>query len=141
MLATMQKLGVVPSFSRPSVSNDNPYSEALFKTLKYTPVYPTRPFDSLEAARQWVQKFARWYNTKHRHSALKYVTPEQRHTGQDVAILRQREKLYEDSKRKNPERWSGKTRDWTHDNIVRLNPVNETDADRKSENKNRKQAA
>lgn len=141
MLATMQKPGVVPSFSRPSVSNDNPYSEALFKTLKYTPVYPTRPFDSLEAARQWVQRFAHWYNTKHRHSALKYVTPEQRHTGQDVAILRQREKLYEDSKRKNPERWSGKTRDWTHDNIVRLNPVNETDADRKSEKENSKQAA
>jgi transposase InsO family protein len=62
MLATMQKLGVVPSFSRPSVSNDNPYSEALFKTLKYTPAYPSKPFESLDEARQWVLHFVDWYN-------------------------------------------------------------------------------
>lgn len=74
-------------------------------------------------SRKWAQYP---YNTKHRHSALKYVTPEQRHTGQDVALLEQREKLYEAAKRNNPERWSGKTRDWTHNNIVKLNPVNET---------------
>ncbi len=141
MLATMQKLGVVPSFSRPSVSNDNPYSEALFKTLKYTPVYPTRPFDNLEKAREWIYKFAQWYNTKHRHSALKYVTPEQRHTGQDVTLLEQRRKLYETAKRKNPKRWSGKTRDWIHNRVVKLNPVNETDSDTRMEKKDEQQAA
>lgn len=125
MLATMQKLGIVPSFSRPSVSNDNPYSEALFKTLKYTPVYPTKPFDRLEDARDWVKTFVQWYNTKHRHSALKYVTPQQRHTGQDMALLEQRKDLYEATKRNHPERWSGKTRDWSHHKIVMLNPGNE----------------
>jgi len=54
MLATLQSLGVMPSFSRPSVSNDNPFSESLFKTLKYRPIYPQRPFENLLAARQWV---------------------------------------------------------------------------------------
>ena len=57
MLATLQRLGVVPSFSRPSVSDDNPYSESLFRTLKYTPSYPSKPFESIEAARQWVHTF------------------------------------------------------------------------------------
>jgi len=73
MLATMQKLGIVPSFSRPSVSNDNAYSEALFKTLKYAPSYPSKPFEDIEEARQWVMQFVQWYNHSHRHSKLKYV--------------------------------------------------------------------
>ena len=139
MLTTMQKLGVVPSFSRPSVSNDNPYSESLFKTLKYSPVYPTKPFDSLEEAREWVHKFAQWYNTEHRHSALKYVTPVQRHMGLDRVLLEQRRELYEAAKRSKPERWSGKTRDWTHNSVVKLNPVNETDSG--TEKKDKQQAA
>ncbi|GEM_PF-1891596 len=63
--ATLQQLGVVPSFSRPSVSNDNPYSESLFRTLKYTPAWPGKPFESLEAARAWVQEFVTWYNGVH----------------------------------------------------------------------------
>ena len=79
MLATLQTLGVMPSFSRPSVSNDNPYSESLFKTMKYHPQYPQRPFESLLAARQWVATFVHWYNEEHRHSAIRYVTPSQRH--------------------------------------------------------------
>jgi putative transposase len=86
MLATMQKMGIVPSFSRPSVSNDNPFSEALFKTLKYVPTYPAKPFESLDAARRWVATFCTWYNQSHRHSGLKFVTPVQRHEGLDVAI-------------------------------------------------------
>lgn len=125
MLATMQKLGIVPSFSRPSVSNDNPYSEALFKTLKYIPSYPSKPFNNLDDARQWVATFVDWYNHSHRHSGLKYVTPVQRHTGEDIAILEQRKRVYEDGKKKYPERWSGKTRNWDHVPIVKLNPVNE----------------
>jgi len=125
MLATMQKLGVVPSFSRPSVSNDNPYSEALFKTLKYTPAYPSKPFDNLDEARQWVRRFVDWYNDCHRHSGIKYVTPAQRHNGEDVAILKQRKCLYEEAKKKHPERWSGETRNWVHESTVRLNPGDE----------------
>ena len=125
MLATMQKLGIVPSFSRPSVSNDNPYSESLFKTLKYTPLYPSKPFESLDEARQWVAIFVKWYNHSHRHSGIKYVTPVQRHQGEDLAILKQRKRVYEDAKKQNPERWSGKTRNWDHESLVRLNPVNE----------------
>jgi len=125
MLATMQKLGIMPSFSRPSVSNDNPFSESLFKTLKYVPRFPSKPFESLEVARQWVDKFSKWYNHCHRHSGLKFVTPIQRHNGKDIEILKKREKVYKEAKKRNPERWSGKTRNWNHETIVKLNPVNE----------------
>lgn len=122
MLATMQKLGIVASFSRPSVSNDNAYSESLFKTLKYVPSYPTKPFESISQARQWVAEFVQWYNHEHQHSSLKYVTPAQRHSGQDVAILQQRKALYEAKKMANPQRWSGNTRNWEHEATVNLNP-------------------
>jgi len=125
MVATMQKLGIMPSFSRPSVSNDNPFSESLFKTLKYIPAYPVKPFGSLNDARQWVAKFTDWYNCSHRHSGLKFVTPEQRHNGEDLAILKQREIVYEQAKKLHPERWSGKTRNWKHEPKVELNPINE----------------
>ena len=125
MLATMQKLGVVPSFSRPSVSNDNAFSESLFKTLKYAPAYPSKPFESVEGARQWMARFTEWYNHTHHHSGLKFVTPEQRHSGKDKAILKQRKAVYEKAKRKRPERWSGETRNWNHDAVVKLNPVDE----------------
>lgn len=125
MLATMQKLGIVPSFSRPSVSNDNPYSESLFKTLKYTPIYPSKPFESVEHSRRWVATFVQWYNHVHRHSGIKYVTPVQRHQGEDRAILEQRKLVYEKAKKQHPERWSGETRNWEHEALVELNPVNE----------------
>lgn len=124
MLATLQRLGVVPSFSRPSVSNDNPYSESLFGTLKYTPAYPTKPFETLDAARQWVHEFVRWYNHEHRHSAIQFVTPAERHRGDDEAILAKRQTVYEAAKRRNPERWSGKTRNWEPAGEVWLNPEN-----------------
>ena len=70
MLATLQVLGVMPSFSRLSVSNDNPYSESLFKTLKYRPAHALKAFEDLSAARQWVSTFVDWYNNEHRHSAM-----------------------------------------------------------------------
>src|SRR5690606_32921530 len=95
MLATLRELGVAPSFSRPAVSDDNPYSEALFRTLKYRPQYPRKPFNSLQHARTWVAKFVRWYNTEHRHSAIRFVTPEQRHGGVDEALLARRRAVYE----------------------------------------------
>jgi len=124
--ATMQKRGIVPSFSRPSVSNDNPFSESLFKTLKYAPSYPSKPFESLEEARKWVSKFVHWYNGSHRHSGLKFVTLAQRHNGEDIEILKQRKCVYEDAKKQCPGRWSGETRNWNHEAVVMLNPVNES---------------
>ena len=122
MLATLQSLGVMPSFSRPSVSNDNPYSESLFKTLKYRPNYPSRAFESLLAARQWVGTFVNWYNHEHRHSAVRFVTPGQRHAGQDTALLAKRVDVYEAAKAKHPQRWSGCTRNWQPVTVVHLNP-------------------
>jgi transposase InsO family protein len=122
MLSTLQRLGVMPSFSRPSVSDDNPFSEALFKTLKYHPGFPDKPFESLQEARQWVAGFQQWYNEAHRHSALKFVTPAQRHRGEDTVILQQRHALYEAAKVRRPERWSGPTRNWEPEKIVYLNP-------------------
>jgi len=123
MLATLQRLGVMPSFSRPSVSNDKPYSEALFKTLKYHTGFPDKAFEGLDSTRQWVYGFEQWYNEAHRHSALKFVTPGQRHRREDRAVLERREALYEEAKARHPERWSGSTRDWTPDEIVFLNPA------------------
>jgi putative transposase len=122
LLTTLQQLGVVPSFSRPGVSNDNPYSEALFKTLKYQPTFPAKPFDTLVQARIWVAGFVEWYNEHHRHSALKFVTPGQRHRGEHQAILAQRVQLYEAARAQHPERWSGATRNWEPDTVVLLNP-------------------
>lgn len=122
MISTLQDLGVIPSLSRPSVSNDNPYSESLFRTLKYRPNYPEKPFESLVAARNWVQGFVDWYNKEHRHSSIRFVTPEQRHNGEDVAILAKRHKVYLEAKAKNPTRWSGDIRNWTWVAEVYLNP-------------------
>jgi len=128
MLATLQRLGVTPSFSRPSVSNDNPFSESLFRTLKYIPMFPTRPFASLEEARDWVEKFVKWYNTEHLHSEIRYVTPQSRHQGLDEEILNQRVRVYQDAKIRNPIRWSGNTRNWTRISEVILNPGKEKKA-------------
>ena len=124
MLATLQNLGVVPSFSRPSVSNDNPFSESLFGTMKYTPAFPSQPFQSLTAAREWVHSFVRWYNEKHRHSGIQFVTPAERHNGDDQEILAKRKAVYEAAKQRHPERWSRDTRNWDHLGEVWLNPEN-----------------
>lgn len=126
MLAKLQQLGIMPSFSRPSVSNDNPFSESLFGTMKYLPMYPSKPFESLEAAREWVHEFVRWYNQQHRHSALKFVTPGERHEGMDKAILLHRQAVYEAARQCHPERWSGQTRNWEQVGPVWLNPENES---------------
>ena len=122
MLATLQWLGIVPSFSRPKVSDDNAYSEALFRTLKYRPEYPSVPFESLEGARNWVGGFVRWYNCEHRHSGIKFVTPVSRHCGDEEAILLRRKEAYEEARKKNPNRWSGGIRNWNRISEVRLNP-------------------
>jgi len=122
-VATPQWLGVIPSFSRPHVSDDNPYSEALFRTLKHTPAYPRLPFESLACARRWMTAFAAWYNGEHRHSAIQYVTPDERHLGREKEILARRQRLYELDRQSNPERWAGATRNWTPVRDVTLNPT------------------
>ena len=118
-------LGVTASHSRPQVSNDNAYSESLFRTLKYCPQWPSQGFDSLESARDWVKDFVNWYNNKHRHSRIKFVTPAQRHRGEDKAILETRNNVYEMAKARTPARWSGDTRDWSPVGDVALNPEKE----------------
>jgi len=129
MLATLQRLGVVPSFSRPSVSDDNPYVESLFRTLKYCPEYPSSGFASLEQARQWVARFVAWYNDEHRHSGIGFVTPSERHAGDDVVILAARRDTYARARDRHPERWSQHTRPWKRPATVTLNPENRTEAD------------
>lgn len=125
MLATLQSLGVVPSFSRPKVSDDNPYSEALFRTLKYRPEYPSEPFDSIDQAQVWVNDFVDWYNTCHLHSSINYIAPDDRHKGIDIEILANRREVYEKARELHPERWSGKIRNWDRISKVILNPVKE----------------
>lgn len=122
MVATMEKLGILQSFSRPRVSNDNPYSEALFRTVKYRPEYPSGPFASIDAARAWVDWFVDWYNHHHLHSAISFVTPAQRHAGEDRAVLHRRHDTYQQARARHPERWSGNTRNWSRIKVVRLNP-------------------
>ena len=122
MLATLQSLGVAPSFSRPSVSNDNPYSESLFRTMKYRPEYPSSCFESIEHAQKWVDDFVNWYNSEHLHSAIRFVTPDDRHYGYEDQILKNRHQVYKESQKRMPNRWSGKTRNWKPEKEVRLNP-------------------
>jgi putative transposase len=123
MLSTLQRLGIVPSFSRPRVSNDNPYSESLFRTLKYRPSYPSKPFQSLLEAREWAHDFTAWYNDEHKHSSLKFVTPSQRHYGMAETCISRRKQLMDKAKRRYPERWGNReTRDWSLPDKVWLNP-------------------
>jgi len=120
MLATLEKLGVAASFSRPRVSNDNPYSESLFKTLKYCPKYPDR-FSNINEAKSWVIMFIDWYNN-HQHSGIKFVTPNERHQELDIEILEKRKEVYSKAKNKNPERWNNRaTRNWDREEKVYLN--------------------
>jgi putative transposase len=122
MLATLQRLGIVPSFSRPRVSDDNPYVESLFRTLKYRPQYPVSGFATLDDASRWVEAFVHWYNHEHQHSSIGFVTPADRHAGTDVEILAARRCVYDRARRRHPERWSRATRSWPRPEVVTLNP-------------------
>jgi len=121
MIITLHNLGVIPSFNRPRVSTDNPFIESLFCTMKYTAGYPGR-FKSLTHAREWMSEFVNWYNTKHRHSAIGYVTPEQRGTGNDLAIFEKRNRTIDEARAIHPERWGKKVRKWENRDVVILNP-------------------
>ena len=125
MKAKLEELGVMSSYSRPRVSNDNPYSESLFRTLKYRPEWPSLGFSSLDEARNWVQDFVIWYNNKHKHSKINFVTPAERHAGKDTAILAERRRVIEAARQKTPERWSGSVRNCKPADVVMLNPDKE----------------
>ena len=125
--AKMEELGITPSYNRPRVSNDNPFSESTFRTLKYRPDWPSHGFKSLEEAREWVQKFVNWYNNEHKHSRIKFVTPSQRHMGIDGEILAARKQVIEAAREKKPERWSGKVQNCEKIGPVTLNPERETE--------------
>ena len=122
MLETLYNLGVIPSRSRPRVSNDNPYAESLFKTLKYRPNYQPKGFNNITEARLWVMQFVKWYNCEHKHSGISYVSPIERHEGLDKEILKRRKEVYEKAKTEHPERWSREIRDWSYKKEEWLNP-------------------
>jgi len=124
LLATLERLEVAASFSRPGVSNDNAHCESSFRTLKYRPGYPKRPLEGVHEWTAWVEEFVSWYNTEHYHSGIGWVTPQQRHVGEDVDLLNRRKELYEQARQKNPARWSRKPRGWSRPEEVRLAPLN-----------------
>lgn len=123
----LQELNITPSHSRPRVSNDNAYVESLFRTLKYTPAWPEAGFTTLEETRFWIDNSIRYYNEEHRHSGIRYVTPSQRHRGEDKSILMKRDAVYRTVQLSHPERWSGKTRNWQPVGAV-MNPEREKQA-------------
>lgn len=119
-LAKLADLGIRPSYSRPGVSDDNPFAESLFRTCKYRPQFPGA-FASLDEARAWMLRFVRWYNHEHKHRNLNFVSPSQRHRGDDVAIFTKRIAVYEQARAKHPVRWSRGIRNWSLPNEVWLN--------------------
>jgi putative transposase len=128
VVAMLHWLGIKPSYSRPRVSDDNAYPEALFRTAKYRPEFPANGFADEQAARDWASGFVHWYNHEHRHSGIRYVTPAQRHAGEDKTILAARHRLYTEARERNPQRWARHTRDWTPIDVVTLNPERVTSA-------------
>ncbi|WP_411279868.1 hypothetical protein [Gemmatimonas sp.] len=110
------------------MSDDNPYSEALFRTLMYCPAFPTQPFATPDAARAWVTAFVTWYNHQHQPSAIHFVTPDDRHTGRDIAMLAQRAAVYQAARAHRPERWRGATRHWARTTVY-LNDAQSATAD------------
>lgn len=128
--ATMERLGVQASYSRPHVSDDNPFSESLFRTAKYRPEYPTTPFDSLTDARDWADDFVYWYHHDHLHSGIGFVSPLDRHEGRAEQILAKRRAVYERARQRHPERWGSRpVRTWEHPATVTLNPTKDTRID------------
>ena len=120
--AKLEALGTTASHSRPRVSNDDPFSESLFRTFKYWPKWPRKGFPTIELARRWVARFIDWYSTEHRHSGIRFVTPAQRHQRQDQSLLQRRHVVYKTARLARPERGSSATRNWSWIDQVQLNP-------------------
>ena len=97
-------LGVTKTHSRPQVSDDNPYSESQFKTLKYRPGFPDR-FGSIQDARAFCQPFFRWYNSEHHHSGIALLTPAMLHYGRAEEVIQRRQEVLQDAYARNPERF------------------------------------
>jgi putative transposase len=121
LLATLRGLGVMPSFSRPQVSDDNPFSESLFRTMKYRPAYPRKPFQTIEEARAWVSEFVAWYNHEHLHSGIRFLAPAARHARRDAALLEARRAVYAAARALTPRRWTQSLRNWAPVGAVFLN--------------------
>ena len=126
VLAMLQYLRIAPSYSRPRVSDDNAFVESLFRTAKYRPGFPVQGFADLAAAREWAAEFVRWYNHEHRHGSLRYVSPAERHAGDDSAVLDKRHAVYQAARTRHPTRWSRDTRNWAPIGCVTLNPERPT---------------
>ena len=126
MLATLQRLWVAPAYSQPRVSDDNAYAESLFRTAKYRPEFPAKGFADLDVARAWADHFTAWYNTEHRPSGIRYVSPASRYAAADVVILVARHELFLKARELNPARSSGTTRDGSPVGAVTLNPERES---------------
>ena len=125
LLALLYELGCKNSFSRPRVSNDNPYIESFFGTMKTSFKYPGR-FKSIEHAREWVAAFVDWYHTQHRHSGIQYFTPQQMRSGEYKKLVSRRNETMLKAVSKNPCRWSKSIKQWKKDHTVYLNPGLET---------------
>jgi len=125
-LQLLISLGIERSNSRARVSNDNPYSEAGFRTLKYRPNYKEDGFATVDVARKWVEEFVHWYNEEHHHSAIGFVTPSSRHHGEAEAIQEQRRVVYQLAREQHPERWVKDIRKWDLPLEVALNPNKKT---------------
>ena len=126
VLAMMHWLGLRASYSRPRVSDDNAFVEALFRTAKYRPQFPAKGFADLDQAREWASSFVQWYNHDYRHSAIRYVGPAQRHAGEDRDVLQARYALYLQASAQTPLRWARHTRNWNPITVVKLNPELDT---------------
>ena len=105
------------------LATDNPYIESLFGTMKTRVGYPKKRFASEQHAQEWVDGFVHWYNEEHRHSALNWITPMARHTGEEHRLLRLRERTYRKARQRNPERWSRGIRNCEPAPAVTLNPA------------------
>lgn len=123
--AKLEMLGIMASYSRPRVSNDNPFSESLFRTCKYRSNYPQEGFETIDKAREWVSKFVDWYNNKHYHSGLNFITPNSRHSGKAEEIMENRIRVYNSAMRLHPERFSKGIRKWDVPKAVALNPADD----------------
>ncbi len=121
LLGLFFDLGICNGYSRPRVSNDNPFIESWFKTLKYGISYPGK-FASMAEARTWFAVFVHSYNTNHSHSGLHFITPNQIRTGQYEAIVEDRNAVMKAAQEKNPVRWSRHVKQIPEKHVVYLNP-------------------
>ena len=125
LLALFYDLGICNSYSRPRVSNDNPFIESWFKTLKYSVSYPGN-FETLTEAREWFAMFVHHYNTCHSHSGLHFITPKQVREGSYKKIVKKRNKTMVAAKNRNPHRWSSAVKQLPEKHVVHLNPSADT---------------